>query len=175
MPPLAGTRLIRAARPGQNAVMDTPLVPADFVVPLSLTVGPTVGPTVGTARLVPLGEEHNVRDHAAWTSSMEHIRGTPGFEGRRWPHPMSSEENLGDLVRHAADFRARTSFTYSVLIDEDVVGCVYIDPAPDGAAVRSWVRADHAHLDEPLYRAVRDWLTADWPFHHVHYAERPPP
>jgi hypothetical protein len=34
------------------------------------------------------------------------------------------------------------------------------------------VRADRAELDEPLYRAVRDWLARDWPFRRVDYAER---
>jgi hypothetical protein len=152
--------------------MDTPasvpFVPADFDVPRSLTVGP--------ARLVVLGPEHNASDHAAWSRSMEHIHGTPGFENRPWPHPMPLEQNLQDLLRHAADFEARTSFTYTVLLDDDVIGCVYIDPTPvpGDASVRSWVSADHAHLDEPLYRAVHHWLTTAWPFHHVHYAARTP-
>jgi hypothetical protein len=35
--------------------------------------------------------------------------------------------------------------------------------------VRSWVRADRADLDAPLYEAVTAWLTADWPFPRVHY------
>ncbi len=143
-------------------------VPVDFVVPRSLTAG--------SMRLVVLGPEHNERDYAAWTSSMEHIRGTPGFEDRSWPRPMSPEENLGDLVRHAKDFDDRTGFTYSVLVGDEVVGCVYIYPSkvPGEADVRSWVRADLAHLDAPLYRAVSDWLAADWPFHLIRYAPREP-
>ena len=40
----------------------------------------------------------------------------------------------------------------------EVIGCVYIYPS----WVRSWVRADRADLDKPLYEAVRDWL-ATWP------------
>jgi hypothetical protein len=67
----------------------------------------------------------------------------------------------------------RRGFTYSVLDDEDtVVGCVYIYPSrtePDVTNVRSWVRADRADLDAPLYEAVTAWLTADWPFPRVHY------
>lgn len=35
--------------------------------------------------LVPLGPQHNESDHAAWTSSIAHIRATPGFEGWGWP------------------------------------------------------------------------------------------
>jgi len=149
-----------------NAPTTEPFVPVDFAVPLSLTAG--------LLHLVVLGPEHNAQDHAAWTSSMEHIHRTPGFEDRPWPRPMSPAENLHDLVRHAQDFDDRTGFTYTVLVDNEVVGCVYIypSPTPGEAAVRSWVRADHAHLDEPLYHAVSDWLTTDWPFRRIRYAER---
>lgn len=130
---------------------------------------------MGAVRLEPLGPEHNERDYAAWTSSIEHIRGSPGFdEHARWPREMTLEENRGDLERHARDFRERTGFTFTVLdADDDVVGCVYVYPADDGvhdADVRSWVRASEADLDGPLRRAVADWLTSSaWPFRHPLY------
>ena len=41
-----------------------------------------------------------------------------------------------------------------------------------GAAVRSWVRADRAHLDRVVYDAVLAWLERDWPFHSIEYAPR---
>ncbi len=69
--------------------------------------------------LEPLGPQHNVADYAAWTSSLDHIRATPGFADRSWPHEMSSDENLADLERHARDFEARTGFTYTVLDPSD--------------------------------------------------------
>src|SRR5262249_16928651 len=122
-------------------------------------------------RLEPLGPEHNERDYAAWTSSIEHIHGSPGFESSRWPHEMTLEENLRDLEGHARDFAERTGFTYSVLGD-DVIGCVYIYPDREGnadARVRSWVRADRAELDLPLRRAVSAWLAQAWPFDDVAY------
>lgn len=128
--------------------------------------------------LEPLGPEHNERDYAAWTSSVEHIRATPGYEGRSWPHPMTLEDNLGDLEMHARHFAAREGFTYTVLDPEtrDVIGCVYVYPADDGvhdAQVRSWVRASRADLDVPLWRAVSDWLASGaWPFTNVLYASR---
>jgi len=144
-----------------------PFVPADFRVPDSL-----VRPQF---RLEPLGPEHNERDYAAWTSSVEHIHASPGFESSRWPYEMTLEENLGDLEGHARDFVERTGFTYTVLEPDadDVVGCVYIYPDRDGdfdARVRSWVRADRAVLDLPLRRAVGDWLAESWPFERVDYA-----
>ncbi len=94
---------------------------------------------------------------------MEHIHATPGWEKSRWPYPMTLEENRRDLERHAADFAARTGFTYTVLDREtgETIGCVYIYPK----AVLSWVRASRAELDEPLRETVRAWLERDWPLH----------
>lgn len=146
---------------------EQPCVADDFTVPQGLTAE--------DFHLVPLGPQHNEGDHAAWTSSVDHIRATPGFRGRAWPPPegMSLAENLADLERHAADFVLRTGFTYTVLDGSDVVmGCVYIYPSRTEEHVmnvRSWVRADRADLDVPLYEAVTAWLAADWPFPQVHY------
>lgn len=126
--------------------------------------------------LRPLDVEHNERDYAAWTTSIEHIAATPGFVGADWPHPMSLDENRGDLARHAADFAARRGFTYTVLDGHDVIGCVYIYPSKDAAhdaKVTSWVRRDRAPLDAVLHRAVQAWLARDWPFTRVEYAPRP--
>jgi hypothetical protein len=143
-------------------------IPDDFVVPRSL---------VGDGFwLEPLGPEHNEGDYRAWTASIPHIRATPGFEGRSWPAPMTLAENLGDLQRHAADFAARSGFTYTVRASgsEEIIGCVYIYPAASGADVRSWVSADRAALDVPLYEAVSAWLRSAWPFSVVSYAPRFP-
>jgi len=144
-------------------------VPRDFDVPRRLETPQLV--------LEPLGPEHNNQDYDAWTSSMEHIRTTPGWEKSRWPREMTPDENRADLERHANDFRNRTGFTYTVLDpgSRDVIGCVYIYPLPDSdhdARVLSWVRASHAELDAPLWRAVSEWLTSDWPFGSVDYASR---
>jgi hypothetical protein len=127
----------------------------------------------------PLGPEHNASDYRAWSSSLVHIRATPGYAGRRWPHEMTPEENRRDLELHARHFAERVGFTYTVLdpADGDVIGCVYVYPAEEGdaehdASVRSWVRADRAGLDVALWRAVCDWLEREWPFQRVAYAER---
>jgi hypothetical protein len=90
---------------------------------------------------------------------------------------MTREQNRADLQRHADDFRNRKGFTYTVLdpASREVIGCVYIYPAPDsdyGACALSWVRESHAPLDTPLWRAVSEWLEADWPFAGVEYAPR---
>jgi RimJ/RimL family protein N-acetyltransferase len=123
--------------------------------------------------LEPLGPQHNDADHAAWSSSIEHIRATPGYPDGTWPRPMTPEENRRDLERHAADFAARRGFTYTVLEDGRIVGCVYIYPLRDGSAdvqVKSWMTADRAELDGTLRTAVRAWLRDAWPFERVDYA-----
>ena len=103
-------------------------------------------------------------------------RGTP--QGRSWPSSdMTLAENLGDLERHAADFAARSGFTYTVRDagSDEIIGCVYVYPLADtdaGADVRSWVSADRASLDAVLYDAVSAWLRSAWPFAAVRYAPR---
>ncbi len=147
--------------------MASRFVPDDFDVPQGLVTE--------RFRLEPLGPEHNVRDHEAWMSSIDHIRATPGFPDGSWPSEMSAERNLADLERHAGDFAARRGFTYSVLVGDEVIGCVYIyphrDPAHD-AEVLSWVRASRAELDVALWDAVSHWLVDAWPFRSVAYAAR---
>lgn len=138
-------------------------VPAGFEPPASLVTGRFV--------LEPLGPQHNDADHAAWTSSIGHIRNTPGYLEGRWPPPegMSLEANLDDLRRHADDFAARTGFTFTVLdpADRDVIGCVYLYPArreDADVSVRLWVRADRSELDGPLAEAVAAWIGTAWPW-----------
>ena len=148
---------------------DAEFVPAGFEPPHRLTAP--------GMELEPLAPQHTESDYAAWTSSKDHIRATPGFAGGTWPREMTLEENRADLERHARDFAERRGFTYTVREpgDGDVIGCVYIYPlagATDVASVSSWVRADRAELDVPLHRAVTEWLERDWPFPRFEYAPR---
>lgn len=138
-----------------------PFVPDDFPVPRNRTFS--------TFRLEALGPEHNVRDHATWSSSMEHIHRTPGFEHHPWPIPMTLEENLENMDMHAREFDERTSFTWSILeLDSDeVIGCVYLypekPPVPGRGRFRSWVSEAHAARDEQIRGELRDWFTTEWP------------
>jgi hypothetical protein len=148
---------------------EVPFVPEDFDVPRELVTD--------AFRLEPLGPEHNEGDYQAWMSSIDHIRSTPGMQGRSWPRPeMTLDDNLKDLQGHASDFANRKGFTYTVRdIDSgEIIGCVYIYPRKDEAGTRimSWVRASRADLDAPVYEAVSEWLRTSWPFTEVAYAPR---
>lgn len=141
-------------------------VPAGFVAPTSLVKD--------RFRLEPLGPQHNEADLAAWSSSIEHIRATPGYPDGSWPplEGMSPEANLRDLRRHADDFAAAKGFTFTVLDpdDGDVIGCVYVYPSSSDdyeVEVQSWVRADKAELDVPLADAVAAWLAEAWPWERI--------
>ena len=138
-------------------------VPAGFEPPTALVTS--------QFRLEPLGPQHNEADHAAWTSSIAHIRSTPGYPDGRWPpvDGMTLAENLDDLRRHADDFARGAGFTFTVLdpADDDVIGCVYLYPSRAeewDVTVQSWVRASKAELDTPLADAVAHWLARDWPW-----------
>ena len=148
-------------------------VPDEFEVPQSL---------MGDGfRLEPLGPQHNASDHQAWSSSIDHIRATPGFtaadwDGDTWPYAMPAEANLADLEMHAGEFERREAFAYTVLGTAGaVIGCVYIDPDTTGVAdamVRCWVSAPHAHLDAALADSVAQWLRTEWPFATVRFPGR---
>ncbi|MEN8238839.1 MAG: N-acetyltransferase [Actinomycetota bacterium] len=146
--------------------MPETFVPVEFEVPSSF-----IGPGF---RLEPLGPVHNERDHEAWMTSIDHIRATPGMEGRSWPAPMSLAENLVDLEMHAKEFVQRTSFTYSILDGDEVIGCLYIYPGSHGhdADVRSWVRESRTAMDRVVWQALSEWLTDAWPFVNLSYAAR---
>jgi GNAT superfamily N-acetyltransferase len=151
------------------SLLERPFVPAGFVVPPA--------PATGLFRLEPLGPQHNESDYRAWSSSVEHIKATPGWETSSWPDGRSIDDNLRDLQGHADDFENRLGFTYTVLdpATENVIGCVYIYPAKSeehDARVHSWVTVSRAELDVPLWETVSDWLATAWPLERVDYAER---
>ena len=60
-----------------RTVADPPFVPTDFAPPTTLVRE--------HFRLEPLGPQHNEADHTAWTSSIAHVRSTPGFPDGNWP------------------------------------------------------------------------------------------
>ena len=57
----------------------TRFVPDGFVPPAGLAAA--------SFRLEPLGPQHNESDYDAWSSSIEHIRATPGYPDRQLAAP----------------------------------------------------------------------------------------
>ena len=148
--------------------MAEPFVPIDFTAP-TMWSGPGF-------HLEVLGPVHNVRDHEAWMSSIDHIRSTPGMGAGAWPAPMTLAENMADMEMHTEEFVERSAFTYSILDGHEVIGCVYIYPSSDpdhDAQVRSWVTASRAEMDSVVWRALSTWLRDEWPFRSICYASRP--
>jgi hypothetical protein len=89
----------------------------------------------------------------------------------------SIEDNAASISKHLKDFDKRAEFNYAVIDPgtNEVIGSVYVRPSSrDGydADVRSWVRADRAELDKPLYDSVTHWLAEAWPFRRPDYAVR---
>lgn len=160
--PVVVGHVVAANRANTDQTVPVPaFVPEDFDVPRIKMFD--------HFRLEALGPEHNERDHTAWTSSMDHIHATPGFEGHPWPMPMTVAENLEDMDMHLREFDERTSFTWSILAagTDDVIGCIYLypfDPArPGHGRFRSWVTAERAADDSTIRTAIAAWFASDWP------------
>ena len=86
------------------------------------------------------------------------------------------------MERHQEEFLNREAFAYTVVsLDESrVLGCVYINPsrrADADAEVAMWVRQSEYDkgLDAVLFREVRDWIDASWPFDAPAYPGREQP
>ena len=150
-------------------------VPEDFVVPDGLIAR--------DFRLTPLGPQHNEADYAAWTSSIDHIRATPG-SARATGHarcpsltisatwsgtPEISLSAAGSRIPCSASAPAMSSAAFtstrSTARDQETERRRH-------ASVESWVRADHAALDAAVHDAVVAWLERDWPFDSIEYAPR---
>jgi hypothetical protein len=135
--------------------------------------------------LRPLMPADNELDYAAVMATQETLR----LHGA-WPRPgFTPEENLADLEGHAADFLARTGFTYTILQMDGTrcLGCVYLYPlagelrrhgADDEtvanvgdfeAEVWFWVRPDAvaADLDRRLLAVLLPWIRDDFAFARV--------
>ena len=144
--------------------------PVDFDPPTSLITD--------QFRLEPLGPQHVQADHAAWTSSIEHIRSTPGYPDGNWPprNGMTLEENLSDLGRHADDFKRAPvtpspSWTRATTTSSVASTCTLgLRGVERHGAILG--RADRSNLDVSLADAVARWLAADWPWKRVNRCGR---
>ena len=114
--------------------------------------------------------------------SLSLIRRTRGGE---WPGEAVTEEfNFVDLVWHEQEFRERESFTY-VLRDRNsgYLGCAYLYPLGRRTRLHddlmrfdvdvSWWVTQSAYAAGyygQAYRALRQWLTAEYPFWECYFS-----
>ena len=105
--------------------------------------------------------------------------------GGGWPTgPVTAEYNFVDLVWHEAEFREGASFTYVVYDTEgSYLGCCYLYPLGGRTKLTEellgydvdvswWVTPtayEQGHYVE-LYRALEQWLAAEFPFWRPYYS-----
>lgn len=153
-----------------NSGQNRPFVPADFQVPLVLENK--------HFRIRTLTINDVVKDYDAVMTSIDHLQKM--YPTSNWPNrDLTFEQDLIDLGWHQKEFQLRRSFAYTVVqLDEsEVIGCLYIDPTKKGdfeASITMWVRTSvfEEGLDPILYKTVRNWIDAKWPFKKVAYPGR---
>ncbi len=121
-----------------------PLYPADAPIPEELRTE--------EFHLRPLGPGDNDLDYEAVMATQETLR-----RHGEWPRPgFTPEENLEDLEGHAADFLARTGFTYTVLEPGGTrcLGCVYLYPLADTLR--------HQGADDETVARIGDYEASAW-------------
>ena len=112
-------------------------------------------------------------------SSVDHLQGVFG-PGSQWPEAtLTREQDLADLERHAADFKRRDGFTYTVMNPDETrcLGCIYIYPSKldaYDAQIVMWVTTEayESGLDPVLDGVVREWIASAWPLEKVVYPGR---
>jgi hypothetical protein len=131
-------------------------------------------------RLRMLSVNDLVKDYDAVMSSVEHLKSTFSVISEdSWPEGLTLEEDLIDLGWHQREFTLGFSFAYTVMnLNESVcLGCVYIEPtskADYDAVITMWARESElaGGLDRRLFRAVKSWIAAKWPFSNPAYPGR---
>lgn len=135
-------------------------------------------------RLEPLTRHHVEVDYAAVMSSRELLR---EWSGTSWPEDgFTLKENLDDLERHEREHRDGDAFTYTVLGDEECLGCVYATPLGRLFGLNPQLASEPAHaavvgfwvveprladgLEERLFAVLRMWFGRAWSFPAVYFS-----
>jgi len=146
--------------------MGKSFVPTDFKIPEKLETK--------RFKLRKLTVDDVEKDFDAVISSVDLLKGIFGPDSE-WPSKnLTMEQNQADLLHHQKEFEERTAFTYTVvnLSERRCLGCVYIYPSQTpgfDAVVFLWVRKTEYEkgLDPVLFKAVKEWVKAEWPFKKV--------
>jgi hypothetical protein len=101
-------------------------------------------------RLTPAVVE---QDHAALMRDIPLLR---AWSGQDWPTPaFSVGENLVDLERHDREHDDGVAFAYSVLLDDVIIGCIYVRPLADALRTRDVEPPDDMY-------GLRDTVVRGW-------------
>lgn len=104
------------------------------------------------ARLTPAVVE---QDHAALMRDIPMLR---AWSAQDWPTAaFTVTDNEVDLVRHDREHEERIAFTFSVLLDDRIVGCIYVHRFGLGLRTRDIV-AD----DETVASCIDDTVVRGW-------------
>lgn len=147
----------------------TPLGVEGFDVPVQWHGGEFV--------LVPAGPEWAELDFDAVMSSREALVHLFGPDDDWPPENLTLEEDRADLVWHAREFRARTSFAYHLLtLQRDrCLGCLYLYPTASRryeAEAYLWIRSDVKTSAPRMEASIVDWVEECWPFSEVAWPGR---
>lgn len=103
---------------------------------------------------IPLTPSLVEADYAAVMRDIPMLR---AWSGQDWPtETFPIESNLDDLIRHDREQAERIALTYSVLIEDAVQGCIYVQPLAD--ALRSRAADGSAMQTDGGDIVVRGWL-----------------
>ncbi len=151
--------------------MGKSFVPVDFKIPEKLETK--------RFRLRKLAVEDAEKDFDAVISSVSHLKGVFGPDFDWPPENLTLEQNRASLLQHQKEFEERMGFSYTVMnLDESqCLGCVYIYPSKTSefdAVIFLWVRKSEYKkgLDFVLFKAVKEWVKAKWPFKKITYPGR---
>ena len=103
---------------------------------------------------VPLTPALVEPDYAAVMRDIPMLR---AWSGDDWPtETFPIESNLDDLIRHDREQTERVALTYSVLLNGEVQGCIYVQPL--AADLRSRKLDASSFADDEGDVVVRGWL-----------------
>ena len=151
---------------------DRAWLPADWAHPLRVRL-------TDAHHLRPVGPADIDLDLAAIRSTRERLWAAFG-QAWGWPRAdLTREDELDNLIHHAAETEAHESFVYGLFdaAETAMVGTVYVDPpAKVGAdADISWWVAESAvggPIEAALDAFVPAWITGSWPFANPRFVTR---
>ena len=99
-------------------------IPNDFIIPSHVEFQIS---NMFTVTLSPLDRTLSNEDYKLIMSNKNHLKGLFGKLDDWWPSDTLSErENYEALLWHEKQFQERKSFAFSIKLDGQYIGCIYI-------------------------------------------------